>query len=176
MKELVPLFQSLVWPLAIAALLYWNREPLKRVVHALVKRIEEGAPFKAGAVEIGSAPSLPAVPRAEDPRQVADLPHDVYMVHTARRDRALDKDDQEYYRLRVFLDADTPDRLDEVAGVVYRLHPTFRDPVRRVTERRSDFEIRTAGWGEFNMTAEILFKSGAKLVVERYINLPGTTV
>jgi hypothetical protein len=149
LKELVPVLQELVWPAAIAVLLYWNREPLKRVVTALVKRIEEGAPFKAGAVEIGSAPSLPAVPREEDPRQVDDLPHDIYMVHTARRDRALDKGDHEYYRLRVFLDADTPDRLDEVTAVIYRLHPTFRDPVRRVTDRRSDFEVRTAGWGEF---------------------------
>lgn len=36
-----------------------NREIIGRVAVALVKRIEEGAPLNAGAVEIGSAPALP---------------------------------------------------------------------------------------------------------------------
>ncbi len=174
MKELVPLFQTLVWPLALAIFLYWNREPLKRAVAALAKRIEEGAPVKAGAVEIGVAPTLPTVPKGEDPRQVDELPHDIYMVHTARRDRTLDTGDHEYYRVRILLEADTPERLDDVASVTYRLHPTFPDPVRQVTDWKTKFEIRTAAWGEFNMTAEMLFKSGEKLVVERYINLPGS--
>jgi transcription initiation factor IIF auxiliary subunit len=103
------------------------------------------------------------------------LPHDIYIVHTARHDPALDACGQEYYRLRIFMDADESERLDDVAEVTYRLHPTFRDPIRKVTDRRSNFELRTAAWGEFNMTAEIRFKGGDKLVVERYINLPGTS-
>ena len=173
MKDLVPLLQALVWPLAIGALLYWNRETFQRVAAALARRIEEGAPLKAGAVEIGAAPSLPTVPKESDPRQIDELPHDVYMVHTARRDRTLDSGDYEYYRLRIFLEADEPERLDDVAAVTYRLHPTFRDPVRTVADRKSNFEVRTAAWGEFNMTAEITFKGGEKVVVERYINLPG---
>jgi len=170
---LVPLLQALVWPVAILAFLFWNREDLRRVVAALARRIEEGAPIRAGAVEIGPAPALPTVPTEQDTRQVDDLPHDIYMVHAARRERALDTGDHEYYRLRIFLDADSPERLDDVAAVTYRLHPTFNDPVRRVTDRTSNFELRTAAWGEFNMTAEIAFRGGGKLVVERYINLPG---
>ena len=174
MKDWVPLFQTLVWPITLGLLVYWNKEALRRVIAALAKRIDEGAPIKAGGVEIGAAPSLPLVPKEKDPRHIDELPHDVYIVHVARRDRKLDREDQEYYRLRIFLDADTPERLDDVTSVTYRLHPTFRDPVRRVSDRQSNFEIRTAGWGEFNMTAEVCFKGGKRLVVERYINLPGT--
>ena len=174
MKDWVPFLQTLVWPVALGLLVYWNKGSLKRVIAALATRIEEGAPIKAGGVEIGAAPSLPPVPKETDPRQVDDLPHDIYIVHVASRDPSRDTPDQEYYRLRIFLDADTPERLDDVAAVTYRLHPTFRDPVRQVSDRRSSFELRTAAWGEFNMTAEISFKGGQRLVVERYINLRGT--
>ncbi len=174
-KELVPLLQTLVWPVGLALLLWRNKEAFVRIVTALAKRIEDGAPLKAGAVEIGAAPSLPSVPKETDPRQVDALPHDIYMVHSALRDRALDTAEYEYYRLRIFLESDEPQALDDVASVTYRLHPTFRDPVRMVSDRKSNFELRTAAWGEFNMTAEIAYRGGKKLVVERYINLPGVT-
>jgi hypothetical protein len=175
LKDLVPLFQTAVWPALIAIVLLVNKAQVKRLFGSLVTRIEQGAPIKAGGLEIGVAPLLPPVSKnAPDPRHVDELPHDYYLVHTARRDRSLDKGDREYHRLRLILDAETPEQLDAVAAVVYRLHPTFKDPIRKVTERETSFELRTAAWGEFNMTAEIAFKDGSpKLVVERYINLPG---
>lgn len=176
MKDWIPLFQTLVWPIAALVLLFWSRGAVGRVAAALVKRIESGAPLRAGAVEIGAAPSLPNVPREADSRHVDELPHDIYMVHWTRRDESLDRDGLEFYRIRIALDADEPSRIDDVATVTYRLHPTFREPVRTVSDRKSNFELRTAGWGEFNMTAEITFKGGQKVVVERYINLSGGAI
>src|SRR5262245_53941140 len=124
MKEFMLLLQSLVWPIVLGLLLYWKREPLSRVITALVNRIEEGAAIKAAGVEIAAAPSLPPVPKGEiDPRHVDGLPHDIYIVHAARRDRTLDAPNREYYRLRIFLEADKPERLDDIAAVKYRLHP-----------------------------------------------------
>jgi len=159
----------------LAIVLYVNRKEAARLVVAVVKRIEEGAAIKAAGLEIGAAPTLPPVAeKAEDPRHVDELPHDYYLVHTARRDRSLDIDDREYYRLTIVLDAETPEQLDAVTAVTYRLHPTFKDPIRRISDRRTSFELRTAAWGEFNMTAEISFRDGRpNLVVERYINFPG---
>lgn len=174
MKDFVPLLQSLVWPLTVGLLLLCNRAAFRRAISALVRRIEEGAPLKAGAVEIGAAPALPAVPKDALSRDLGDLPHDIYIVHTATRARDLDSSEYEYYRLRIFLEADEPSRLDEVASVTYRLHPSFKDPTRTVSDRTAGFQIRTAAWGEFNMTAEITFIGGRRLVVERYINLPGS--
>jgi hypothetical protein len=171
-KDFVPLLQSLIWPLFIGVMILFNRESLNKITKALTKRIEEGAALKAAGVEIGAAPSLPPVVRSEDPRQVDELPHDLYMVHVAWRDAGLDTPDHEYYRLRIFLDADVPDRIGDIVEVVYRLHPTFKEPVRRVIDRHGNFELRTIAWGEFNMTAEIMFQDGGRLVVERYINLP----
>ncbi len=179
MKDWIPLLQSLVWPVVLVGLAIWFRRGTKRLLDAIGERIRSGAPFEAGpsGIKIGAVQAPPSTAKtlvpAEDTRAVEDLPHAIYMTHQAVRDRSLDQAGQEYYRLRIAIDADNPGILDDVEKVVYHLHPTFRDPDRTSTDRRSGFEIGTAAWGEFNMTAEIFFRSGKpRLVVERYINLP----
>ncbi len=56
----------------------------------------------------------------------------------------------------VWLDG-SPDDLEEVAYVEYVLHPTFPNPVRKVTDRASKFRMQTNGWGEFNIKVRIHF-------------------
>jgi hypothetical protein len=57
----------------------------------------------------------------------------------------------------------TPKELDGVAHVMYTLHPTFPDPVRRVASRRNKFRLDSSGWGEFEIFAEIVRKDGTRL-------------
>ncbi|HEY0779268.1 MAG TPA: pYEATS domain-containing protein [Gemmatirosa sp.] len=93
------------------------------------------------------------------------------MTHWASRAADLDSGTFRYYRIRVALDAEELRMVDDVARVVYHLHPTFRHPNRESRDRSSAFDLRTAGWGEFNMTAEVYSKgNAAPLVIERYIN------
>lgn len=179
MKDWIPLLQSLVWPLFLLGLAIWFREGVRTVLHSISDRIKSGASFEAGpsGIKIGSIQSPPSAAKnlvaTEDTRTVDDLPHPIYMKHKAVRDVRLDQNGLHYYRLRISLDADEPHLLDDVEKVIYHLHPTFIDPDRTVTDRRSNFAIGTAAWGEFNMTAEIYFQNGKpKLVVERYIDLP----
>ncbi len=178
-KDWIPLFQSLVWPFVLIGLAIWFRGGVKQVLNAISERIKGGASFEAGpsGIKIGAVQAPPSttktLARVEDTRTVDDLPHPLYMTHQAVRDSSLDRGGQQYYRLRIAVDADEPEILDDVEKVIYHLHPTFRDPDRTSTDRQSGFEIGTAAWGEFNMTAEIFFRSGKpKLVVERYINVP----
>jgi len=178
-KDWIPLLQSLVWPVVLFGLAIWFRGAVKQILNAISDRIKGGAPFEAGpsGIKIGAVQLPPSsatgLTGAEDTRAVDDLPHPIYMTHTAVRDSSLDRGGQPYYRLRIAVEADEPEILDDVEKVIYHLHPTFRDPDRTATDRRSGFEIGTAGWGDFNMTAEIFFRGGGpKLVVERYINLP----
>ena len=179
MKDWIPFFQSLIWPLFLIGLAIWFRAGVKTVLIAIAERIRSGAPFEAGpsGIKIGAVQAPPSTAKTliavEDTRTVDDLPHAVYMTHQAVRDARLGRGGLQYYRLRIALDADEPELLDDVEKVIYHLHPTFKDPDRTVTDRRSNFEIGTAAWGEFNMTAEIFFRSGKpKLVVERYIDFP----
>jgi hypothetical protein len=173
-KDWIPFLQSLVWPLFLVSLVLWFRAGVRTILGAIGERIGSGASFEAGlaGVKVGAVQAPPgAVRKAPDTRAVDDLPHTIYMTHQAVRDPTLDHSGLQYYRLRIALDADEPDLLDDVEKVLYHLHPTFRDPDREVADRHTSFEIRTAAWGEFNMTCEIFFHDGnPKLVVERYIN------
>ena len=176
MSTFVSVIQAAAWPLTLGLVLLWNRRAFGRFLEAIVGRIEGGAPLRAGGIEIGQVQKLPAVRSlkpegALEPRSVDVIPHNVYLIHGARRDRTLDRSGYEYYRVRVIVDADSPARLDNVAAVTYHLHPTFKEPVRRVLDRSSSFEMKTAAWGEFNMSAEIEFVNGEKITIERYINL-----
>lgn len=179
MKDWIPLLQSLVWPVVLIGLAIWFRGGVKLVLNAISERIKGGASFEAGpsGIKIGAVQAPPSTAKTlanyNAPRAVDDLPHAIYMTHQAVRDSSLDRGGQQYYRLRIAVDADEPEILDDIEKVTYHLHPTFRDPDRTSTDRQSRFEIGTAAWGEFNMAAEIFFRDGKpKLVVERYINFP----
>lgn len=174
MKDWIPLLQSVLWPAVVAVVVWRFRLIFLRVLAAIAHRIERGDPFEAGTggIKLGAGQQ----PKPEDAThkelvERANLPHTIYLLHRARRAADLDRGGREYYRLRIWLDADEPKILDEVSSVEYHLHPTFRDPVRNVTDRASEFALATAGWGQFNLWAEVKFRDGdPPLQIERYIN------
>lgn len=56
---------------------------------------------------------------------------------------------------------DGPDReLDQIDHVVYTLHRTFPDPVRKVKDRATKFRLDTAGWGVFRIFAKVVLRNG----------------
>jgi len=181
MKEWVPLFQQLVWPLFTAAILVWARRPLGRLLKTFEDRVASGAEFEAGAsgIKVGAAPKLseasltPSAPKRASTEATGAVPKpsDVYLVHTVRRDSSLDHDDRRFFRIRIYLDADTPNLLDSVTLVTYYLHETFKNPVRLVSDRRTLFALQTIAWGEFNVLAVVHFKDGHEVTLERYLNL-----
>jgi transcription initiation factor IIF auxiliary subunit len=50
--------------------------------------------------------------------------------------------------------------LDQIEYVVYRLHPTFPNPVRTIDDRESKFCLNAHGWGTFPIQVRIVNKSG----------------
>lgn len=174
MKDWIPLLQALVWPLFVAAVLFWGRASVRGLFEAAADRVRQGAEVEVGpsGVKLGGIQAPTAAPQvATDTRKKDDLPHDIYITHWAWRDRTWDTTGKPYYRLRIAIDADEITTLQAVDFVMYHLHPTFRDPDRKITDRQSGFAFQTAAWGEFNMTADIHFKDARPpLTVERYIN------
>jgi len=63
------------------------------------------------------------------------------------------------------------EQLDEIESVTYRLHPTFRNPTQRVTDRASNFKLKSSGWGEFSIRATVATKDGEKIQLERWLQL-----
>jgi transcription initiation factor IIF auxiliary subunit len=56
--------------------------------------------------------------------------------------------------------AGSDDDLDRIESVAYRLHSTFPEPVRTVTDRASKFQLRCSGWGIFLIPIEVRLKNG----------------
>jgi transcription initiation factor IIF auxiliary subunit len=74
---------------------------------------------------------------------------------------ATEEDELQYFRWKVFVDE--PDEvLERIRSVEYRLHETFPNPIRLVTDRESRFALESAGWGEFVIfiTVEVIHGEG----------------
>lgn len=94
----------------------------------------------------------------------------VYLAHRAGRAKN-DADGTSRRDVALGLDADNGVLLNEVERVVYRLHPTFPNPVREVTTRENNFTFKFRAWGEFNVIAEVYCRGRSKpLLLYRYIN------
>lgn len=68
--------------------------------------------------------------------------------------------------------------LNEIEVVVYTLHPTFYEPVRRITDRKSKFKLKTDGWGTFTIYAKVILKDKEEIALKHELHLEypdGTT-
>jgi hypothetical protein len=65
----------------------------------------------------------------------------------------------------------TPEELDNIDEVVWRLHPTFTNPIRRINSRDTKFRLDSSGWGEFKLRAEIHQKSGPVQKLNHWVEL-----
>jgi hypothetical protein len=67
--------------------------------------------------------------------------------------------------------AGPPEILAEVEAVEYILHPTFPDPVRKVTDRVSNFRLEAQGWGEFQLKARVHIDDADDILLAHWIEL-----
>jgi transcription initiation factor IIF auxiliary subunit len=52
--------------------------------------------------------------------------------------------------------------LTQVEKVIWKLHPTFPDPVREVVDAGTNFRLDTAGWGTFIVRADMFMRDGKR--------------
>jgi transcription initiation factor IIF auxiliary subunit len=65
--------------------------------------------------------------------------------------------------------------LNSIKQVEYTLHPSFPNPVRTVTDRKSRFALSSNGWGEFNIAARVFFDDGSVQNLEHWLTLKATS-
>ena len=68
----------------------------------------------------------------------------------------------------------TQAELASVERVVYHLHPTFPDPIRTVTDRKTQFRLDETGLGEFEIVAHVTVKRGAPVMLKAWLKLGDT--
>ncbi|SRR5712672_1759655 len=64
-----------------------------------------------------------------------------------------------------------PEEIKSIQSVAYTLHPSFRDPIRTVTNPRTKFRLDGEGWGGFVMAARVETKSGETRVLKHELEL-----
>lgn len=74
----------------------------------------------------------------------------------------------EQYQIELRLSG-PPEELDQVKNVTYRLHPGFRTPVRRSSDRANNFAISFWTWGMFMIYVSIKMKDGETNTKEYYL-------
>ena len=77
----------------------------------------------------------------------------------------------ERWRWEAFLDDEGSGELGNVQSVEYILHPTFPNPIIRVSDPHEGFALKTEGWGEFDLKAFALMKDGSKQTLSHNIRL-----
>jgi hypothetical protein len=76
----------------------------------------------------------------------------------------------EYWKWSAWI-AGPAEELNRIKEVVWILHSTFVNPVRRTKSRKSNFRLDTAGWGEFKINAELIYDTGGVEKLSHWLEL-----
>jgi transcription initiation factor IIF auxiliary subunit len=77
---------------------------------------------------------------------------------------------EDWWEWSVWIDA-SPDELATIEKVIWRLHPTFPQPVRETTDRQNHFKLDTAGWGTFPIRADVVTTGGKPIKLKHELEL-----
>jgi len=77
---------------------------------------------------------------------------------------------ENYWKWSVELEA-KEETLERVLFVVYTLHETFPNPIRRISSREDNFRLETSGWGEFMIYAKVLFEDKTQIRLTHWLEL-----
>lgn len=76
-----------------------------------------------------------------------------------------------YYDWKVYLD-NKKEVTNKIQSVTYTLHPTFRNPIREIAnDPTGQFALKSNGWGEFEIKADIKLTNGKVLTKYHWLNL-----
>ena len=187
MKDWIPFFQDLIWPIFIGLLIYVNQGWFKQLLKTVEQRVRDGSEFVIGpgGVSVGQAPALPDEVDEEDKIDdgyIPDLPVSDEQIksdadefkytlsHTSSLWKL--KNGRPFYRISAITHAENEQEKSKIEKVVYKLHPTFKNPIRPVITPENDFLLKTNGWGEFTLKAEVFLKGvDEPVLLSRYIEL-----
>ena len=188
------LIQAIIWPGLIITLIIIYRDKFAGLLKVVQRRIERGAAFKLGPLDIGKIP--PAILSGKRDQATAEGPggakapgnvmdimlnrkypegidEEIYLVHTATIARSPGPVARTRFSVRIWVEAYSERQVDEIVRVTYRLHDTFPNPVISTQEREHEFELWLNVWGEFTIMAYVERRDKPPLWLSRYLELPG---
>lgn len=81
-----------------------------------------------------------------------------------------DESSSKRWHWKVWIESNKDD-LSMIDEVVYRLHWTFKNKKRRIRSRKTKFALKSNGWGEFMLHAELILVQGEPIRLEHWLKL-----
>lgn len=174
---------SLLWALIAVVMLAYLRRHISDLLAALVLRLKDGAAFKVGGLEIGTASGLVATPgnfSKEDSRigvyqddqsreyqrhQIYEEARGAMLVHRLQKS----SQDGQLYDILIYV---IPHKTS-FAGLVtveYFFGSFWGNKIYPSNDRSRGFPIVTSAYGSFLCTAKLIFNDGTTSIVYRYID------
>ena len=77
---------------------------------------------------------------------------------------------EDWWEWSVWIEADDVE-LDAIEFVQYTLHHTFAQPVRRVSDRSTQFRLKSSGWGGFTIYSKVVRKDSSEVKLQHELKL-----
>mgnify|MGYP000930177384 FL=1 len=192
MEAWVPLFQSLVWPIAIVGLVFTFKRPLRRLLESIRARVEAGGEVELAGpaglkarlaqlplVEPGKLDPQPQEPAWTSQRATLhEVSRNVFLSHVLSPSKV----EGQKYEINIFLVGHRrarrgyPEDLSDVVRAEFYLGGGWG---RRVFDIPSvpgrDIGLRTHAYGPVLCLCRIHFDDGHTAVVNRYLDFESAT-
>jgi hypothetical protein len=161
---------ALVWVIFALLVLALFYKQFKRLLEALVRRIEGGDEVKISTwITLGHSAGPLKIP----PPQGTVTDDHLSLIHRSWRVTNRDQEfgGQQMYQIHVILYGEKP-ALERVDYVLYKLDPSYPNPTRASSDRQNMFELKELANGYSLLRAEIKIKGQEQIIyLSRFIDL-----
>lgn len=192
-KEMVPLYESLVWIIFWSTTIFLFRKSFLSIIEALKKRIIAGASISVGPVSIGEPPhqlndkdsktvmvsdkgELPALPNENLSEQLSEkynvYKNQYFILHASEIITRRTTPRSGRYRVRIWVESYNDPKLEKIEKVTYRVWDDFSNPIISTKSSASHFDVWLSVYGEFPVLVLIERKDGDPIWLSSYIDLP----
>ncbi len=178
----IPLFQTLVWPVFLAVLVWCFRRQFVSCVEAIRKRIETGSSLKAGPIEIGEDLhglhyALPredaASPQPSGPDDWVDERNGIYKRNSGlflTHILAPSEKPGQKYDIFIYLIRHKTVDFSDVQKAEFFFGHMWGNEVFTEEPKDGKLGISTSAYGPFLCTCRVYLKSGEIIHLHRYID------
>ena len=85
--------------------------------------------------------------------------------------RVITRSGEQLFHWSIFIETEPTKFRKEIKRVIYHLHPTFPNKDVAKTNEDEGFMLKAQGWGEFEITIELVLYDNRMLSVEHYLSL-----
>jgi hypothetical protein len=164
----IALITAIAWPGTVLLILVVFHRHLASILSALKQRIDAGSEVKTPWISIGAVPMILESPKKDEPVTGDHMA----LIHSSWRYRKKDKEfKRPMYCYHAVIQAEDA-VLDRIEYVTYQLHPSYPNPIQKVTTRETRFKLKELAWGEAMLKADVKVKGQEEPIkLSRYINL-----